>query len=89
MKELSNNKKYAEHRVWEGVNIEDVKLGEHIDMEAGCFLRRNQDKTWTQIDGGWGLEVPESDVIKWLDEINENIKTKETYKKSKQVNRQN
>ena len=59
--------KVAEHFIWDGVKIEDVKAGEYVDMEAGLFLRKNAD-SWTQIDGGYGLEVPESEVKKWLDE---------------------
>lgn len=59
--------KVAEHFIWEGVEIENVKVGEYVDMEAGLFLRKNEG-SWTQIDGGYGLEVPKSDVKKWLDE---------------------
>ena len=60
----------AQHFIWECVKIEDVKVGDYIDMEAGLFLRRNQ-YSWSQIDGGYGLEVTESDVIKWIGEHKE------------------
>ena len=59
--------KVAEHFIWKGVKIEDVNVGEYVDMEAGLFLRKNAD-SWSQIDGGYVLEVPESDVKVWLDE---------------------
>ena len=57
----------VKHFIADGVNFDDVKVGEYIDMEGGCFLRRNV-VSWTQIDGGYGLEVNESDVKEWLKE---------------------
>jgi hypothetical protein len=58
--------KVADHFRDDIVNLEDVKIGEIIDMEAGLFLRKNKND-WTQIDGGYGLTVSEEDVKGWLD----------------------
>jgi len=47
------------------VCLKDVKVGDLIDMDAGLFLRKNE-STWSQIDGGYGIECSEDDVKGWL-----------------------
>ena len=54
------------HVADDGVEFEDVGVGEYVDFGAGCFLRRDENR-WMQIDGGYGLEVTEDDVRGWLE----------------------
>lgn len=60
--------KFATHNSWLGVNYDDVKVAETIDMEAGCFLERKPDNVWVQWDGGYGIECTEAEVREWLKE---------------------
>lgn len=60
------SKREPEHHRDDGVKYENVKIGEYVDMGAGCILERRA-KKWVQWDGGYGLEVCKSRVKKWLE----------------------
>lgn len=59
--------KFADHNSWLGVNYDDVKIGQTVDMEAGLFLKRTNDG-WLQIDGGYSVQVSDDEVRTWLKE---------------------
>ena len=54
------------HIADEGVEFNDVKVRDYVDLGAGGFLRRDEDR-WMHIDGGYGLEVTEDEIRVWLE----------------------